>query len=109
MTRRSPVRQQATESRATPEDLFQWYEISIGGAYKRPISGAAALETFRRWRERPDILMDGDLQTGFYWQWPDMQRTKVMVTPVIEESATAKGTNASCSGSASLPASGEQL
>lgn len=86
-----------TESSA----VAQRYEVAIGGAYNRTISSAAAESTFLRWREQPDVLMHGDMQTGFFWQWPDPRRTRITVTPVVNEPAV--GANAGSSRKSAAP------
>ena len=87
MTSHPQTRQVAPESQTESPAVAQRYEIAIGGAYPRIISGAIAEVTFQRWRQLPDILLRGDLQTGFCWQWPDRRRTEVTVKPVANEPA----------------------
>lgn len=45
------------------------YDITIGGVHQRTITGDAAETTFRRWSQSPDVVMHGDLRTGFCWVW----------------------------------------
>ena len=64
----------------------QRYQIAICGAFLRSISAAAAERTFRRWRQSPDVLVRGDLRTGFVWVWPD-HRTRIEIVPERDHGA----------------------
>lgn len=59
----------------------QRYVIVIGGVRIRTISGEAAATTFWRWNQSPDVVMRGDLQGGFFWEWPDSKRTRIEIVP----------------------------
>lgn len=107
MTASTETRHVVPESRSGSPAVAQRYEIAIGGAYNRIISCAVAEVTFQRWRERPDILLRGDLQTGFCWQWPDRRRTKVTVTPVVNETPLHDVAGSPRNSSAGLPVPGE--
>jgi hypothetical protein len=87
MAELASVRRVDAESSTAPEGVHCRYAIAIGGVYNRTVSGAIAKATFQRWRDQPDVLVFGTLQTGFYWQWPDKYRTKVTLTPVLKMSA----------------------
>ncbi len=70
----------------TPEPLIdctaasQRYAIVIGGTRVRTISDAAAETTFRRWSRSPDVLLRGDLRTGFVWLWTD-RHNRIAIVP----------------------------
>jgi len=72
--------------RVTPEPLTDYtaasqrYAIVIGGTRVRTISDAAAETTFRRWSRSPDVLLRGDLRTGFVWLWAD-KRNRIAIVP----------------------------
>ena len=61
------------------------YHITIGGIHQRTINGDAAETTFRRGSQSPDVVMYGDLLTGFYWEWPN--NTRLMIVPVPDSVA----------------------
>jgi hypothetical protein len=107
MTIRPRTGQVPPESRTESTATRQRYAIAIGGVYNRTISGAAAESTFSRWREHPDVLMHGDLKTGFFWQWPDWRRTRITITPVANQRAVTSEADSSRTGSAPLSVSGE--
>lgn len=57
------------------------YSIAIDGVHQRPTSRGVAEALFHRWSQRPDVLMHGDLQDGFYWEWPDARGTRIEIHP----------------------------
>lgn len=59
----------------------QQYDIAINGLYRRTINGDAAETTFRRWRQSPDVVMRGDLRTGFCWEWANGVRFTIKPVP----------------------------
>ncbi|ACU72888.1 hypothetical protein Caci_4020 [Catenulispora acidiphila DSM 44928] len=81
----------ALAHRVAPEPLLdsaatsERYVILISGVFVRNICGAAAESTFRRWCRSPDVVMDGDLRTGFFWEWPDSRRTRIEIIPEPDE------------------------
>jgi hypothetical protein len=81
--------------------VSQRYVIVIGGTRIRTIGGDAADMTFRRWSQSPDVVMRGDLRTGFSWEWPDSKRTRIEIVP--ERDRGSRG----CEDSPAVPADGD--
>lgn len=65
----------------------QRYEVAVDGTQTVAISAATAQSLYRRWSERQDVLLRGDMRTGFFWQWPDQRPTRVWVKPLVGEAA----------------------
>lgn len=77
----------------------QRYVIAINGIYARTVSGNVAETMFRRWSQRPDVVMGGDLCSGFFWKWPDPGSTRFEFVPERGEG------NGSFTDDAALPTS----
>jgi hypothetical protein len=65
----------------------QRYNLAISGIHQRTISGDAAETTFRRWSQSPDVVMRGDLLTGFFWEWPN--NVRILIKPVSDDTPAA--------------------
>ena len=72
--RPSPAPQNDTVVVADAAPPSQRYDITINGTYLRTVSGDVADTMFRRWSQRPDVVMHGDLWSGFFWKWPESTR-----------------------------------
>lgn len=59
----------------------QRYDIAINGTYLRTVGGDVAETMFRRWSQRPDVVVRGDLRSGFFWKWPDPESTRFEFVP----------------------------
>lgn len=84
MTSPRPIAaQQVNEADNALAVCSQQYEVAVGGTQAVTISAANARSLYRRWSERQDVLVRGDMLTGFFWQWPDQRPTRVWVKPQV--------------------------
>jgi hypothetical protein len=79
--RPSPSQQTGPGAAAGAAVPAQRYNLAISGVHQRTISGDAAEMTFRRWRQSPDVIMRGDLRTGFCWEWANGVRFTIKPVP----------------------------
>ncbi len=64
------------------------YEVAIGGTTCRTVSSGIAEAMFRRWSQSPDVILHGDLRTGFSWRWQN--RTRITIRPVPDADGASR-------------------
>ena len=80
--RPSPAQQPDTVVVVDAAPPYQRYDMTINGTRLRTVSGDVAETMFRRWSQRPDVVLRGDLWSGFFWKWTDPESTRFEFVPV---------------------------